>query len=280
MHMRESTGMVFDIRVGSMLDGPGSRTTVLFKGCSLSCRWCANPELQSVASEVRLVDGRCVRCGKCVETCEMDAAQLEDAPDSGTRPAIDREVCIVCGACIGGCQGKGRELVGRRMSVPEVMAQIEAGAQPGGVTFSGGEPLLQSAFLADLLRACKARGIHTVVDTSGYAPWEIIDRLRADVDLFLFDLKLMDEERHRAFTGLPNTVILENARSLSHSGQRLILRVRVIPGINNDKQNLLAIARFAAALPNLEGVEIVPDGKADEIVRLFESFGLSAKIMV
>lgn len=264
MSTRENNGLVFDILKGSLQDGPGVRTTVLFKGCSLSCWWCPNPELQSPATELVVRQGRCVRCGTCVSVCPMDAAQVDEPVGDGRNHySVNREVCIVCGTCIDGCEGYARELVGRQMTVNEVMQEIEQNLPEiktgnGGVTFGGGEPLMQSHFLGDLLKACKASGIHTAVDTSGYTPWLVIDRVRADVDLFLYDLKFIDSDRHRQFTGLPNEIILENLRRLSALGQRIILRIPVIPGINDDAENLTAIVDFASILPHLQGIELLP----------------------
>jgi pyruvate formate lyase activating enzyme len=182
--------------------------------------------------------------------------------DSSEAVEVDREECIVCGACINGCAGKARALVGRCMTVSDVMEEILAGQicegkTRGGVTFSGGEPFMQSWFLKSLLKECKNQGISTAVDTSGYVPWEVIDPLRPWIDLFLFDLKFMDCERHEKFTGLPNQLILENMRLLSETRQPLVLRVPVIPDINDDCENHTAIAEFAASLPHLNGVELV-----------------------
>lgn len=255
--------MIYAIRKGSQQDGPGTRTVVLFKGCSFSCWWCPTPELQSFAQELRFQEGKCVRCGTCVEVCTVDAAREDGAPDTGKHYAIEREVCIVCGACVTGCEGQAREVVGQCMSVNEVMAQIAPdaallNAAGGGVTFAGGEPLMQPDFLLLLLQACKALGLHTSVDTSGYTPWEFLERISPYVDLFLFDLKIMDDERHRQFTGLSNGLILENLAALSKLGQHIILRVPVIPGITDDADNLTAITRFAAGLPHLENIMLMP----------------------
>lgn len=330
--MSERNGLIYDILQDSHRDGPGSRTTVLFKGCSLDCWWCASPEAQSPAVEVMFWKSRCVRCGTCVTLCSMDAARADEVPavvaegaaasgaeysgaeysgaEGGDTEAgasgyhIEREACIVCGSCVEKCQGEARELVGQRVTAAEVMAQLDDSPAADGVTFGGGEPLMQSAFLGDLLSLCKARGLHTAVDTSGYAPWEVIERVRGDVDLFLFELKLMDDERHRRFTGVSNEVILHNLKTLSAHGQRIILRVPVIPGFTDDAENLSAIAQFAAGLPHLEGVELLPyrqtakdryerlgrpfrvedpcaaaEAELEEAVRLFREQGLNARIV-
>jgi pyruvate formate lyase activating enzyme len=260
----ELHGLVFDIRKFSLHDGPGIRTTVFFKGCPLNCWWCHNPESQSPAPEVMLWESRCIHCGTCVSTCAVEAAGMTtDAQTGSTLPTIDRDVCTVCGSCVAACAADARQIVGARMTVSEVMSQIERDVaffeeSGGGVTFSGGEPLSQRPFLAELLKACKALEIHTTLDTSGYAPWKTVDSIRGDVDLFLYDLKLMDDIRHREYTGVPNGLILHNLRALSERGHNIILRVPVIPGITDDTKNLNEIGEFAATLPRLERVDILP----------------------
>lgn len=310
--MSEPNGLIFEIRKNSQQDGPGVRTAVLFKGCTMSCWWCAAPEVQSPAVEVSVREGRCVRCGSCVTVCPVDAVH-EELSGETVRYTVDRNVCIACGSCVGGCQGEARALTGKRMSASEVMQQVaeqaalDAGVLKGlggGVTFTGGEPLMQVRFLRELLRSSKALGIHTAVDTSGYAPWQAFDQVRSNVDLFLFDLKIIDDERHRQFTGVSNEGILFNLKTLADLGHRIILRVPLIPDITDDEKNLLAIGEFASTLKNLEGVDLNPFLKAaDEqyerlgktyrmvpvspmtadrlgsIKRLFEQFGLATNLV-
>ena len=175
----------------------------------------------------------------------------------------DRAVCARCGTCQAVCYADARERVGREMTVDQVMAEIKADIafydqSGGGVTFSGGEPLLQRDFLLDVLRACKARDIHTTLDTSGCAAWATLDQVRPYVDLFLYDLKVMDDERHREFTGVSNRSILANLQALSEHGHNVIIRVPVIPGINDDDETVRQIGAFAGALPHLQGVDLLP----------------------
>jgi pyruvate formate lyase activating enzyme len=253
-----ATGIVFDIKKFSIHDGPGIRTTVFLKGCPLSCWWCHNPESQRLKPEVMLRMDRCIQCAACLELCEQGAISL----NSGG-VVTDRELCIQCGACAQTCYADAREVIGREMTVAEVMAEImrdlsfydESG---GGVTFSGGDPLVQRDFLLDLLKACKQQEIHTAVDSSGSFAWPILERIRPYVDLFLYDVKTMDEERHIEVTGVSNRLILENLRKLSQQGQPIILRMAVVPGINDDVQNLRRTGEFAAALPHLQGVSLLP----------------------
>lgn len=251
-------GLIFDIKKYSIHDGPGIRTTVFFKGCPLSCWWCHNPESQSPAREILLRDNRCIRCGACIDTCPHGAISWD-----GDEVITDRAKCEQCGTCTAVCYADARESVGRDMTVDQVMAEIERDIafydeSGGGVTFSGGEPLLQRDFLLELLQACKAKEIHTAVDTSGCAAWLTIDRIRPYVDLFLYDLKLMDDDKHREFTGASNQSILKNLQTLSQQGHHIIVRVPIIPGINDDAETVRQIGAFVSALPHPIGVDILP----------------------
>ncbi|HZY41134.1 MAG TPA: glycyl-radical enzyme activating protein [Anaerolineae bacterium] len=251
-------GLVFDIRKYSIHDGPGIRTTVFFKGCPLSCWWCHNPESQSPTIEMSLRDSRCIRCGACVDACPHGAVTWING-----EPITDRARCERCATCATICYADAREPIGRDMTVAEVMAEIETDVafydqSGGGVTFSGGEPLLQRDFLLELLRACKAKDIHTAVDTSGFATWSTLDRIRRHVDLFLYDLKLMDDDRHHEYTGVSNRSILSNLQALSDCGHNIIIRVPIIPGINDDDETIRQIADFTRTLPHVQGVDILP----------------------
>ena len=181
----------------------------------------------------------------------------------GQGPITDREQCERCGTCTAVCYAEARQSVGREMTVAQVMAEVERDIafydeSGGGVTFSGGEPLMQQDLLLELLKACKRQEIHTALDTSGLARWETLDRVRDYVDLFLYDLKLMDSDKHRRFTGVPNELILENLTVLARRGHNIILRVPVIPGVNDDDESIRQIGAFAAALPRLRGIDILP----------------------
>lgn len=273
---RLTTGIVFDIRRYAIHDGPGIRTTVFLKGCALSCRWCHNPEGQAQGFESVARADRCIRCGACVEACRHGAVTWSDAG-----PLTDRAACTACGDCAAVCYADARERVGTEMTAEQVLDEVARDAafyqeSGGGMTLSGGEPLLQRDFTAALLRGAKPRGFHTVLDTCGFASWETLDALRADVDLFLYDVKLMDDGRHREFTGVTNAPILANLRALSAAGHRVILRVPVIPGVNDDPENLDALAAFAADLPHLAGVELLPYHHigADKYARLDRAYPL------
>jgi len=251
-------GVVFDVKRFAIHDGPGIRTTVFLKGCPLECRWCHNPEGQAGEPELVIHVSRCIGCGACLDACPEGAISLNDI-----LAVTDRRLCTVCGACVEICYAEARELAGREMTVGEVMAEIERDRafydeSAGGVTFSGGEPLLQQEFLLALLEGCADRGIDAAVDTCGFCAWEKLDAARNHAGLFLYDLKLIDETRHRELTGVSNQLILENLKALSQTGHTIILRVPVIPGANDDAEEVRRIGEFAADLPALQRIDLLP----------------------
>ena len=251
MSASPAAGRVFNVQRFSVHDGPGIRTTVFLKGCPARCPWCHNPESQSFAPEVLVVETRCIACGSCARVCP------QGAPPAGS------PLCTACGACVEACPAGARQLAGRETTVEELTKEIlrdrlfydESG---GGVTFSGGEPLAQPEFLAALLSACREASLHRAVDTCGFAPRERLLPLVPLVDLFLFDVKLVDDARHRALTGLPAGPILENLRSLTAAGARLWIRVPVIPGHTDGEADVAATAALLAGLPGIEKVCLLP----------------------
>lgn len=258
-------GTIFDIKKYSINDGPGIRTTVFFSGCPLSCLWCHNPESQSLKPELLYRAGRCLLCEACIEICPEGAISFRAENSAKIRDGeiiTDRNKCVRCRTCVDICYSGAREFSGREMTVDEVMMQIEReipfyDQSGGGVTFSGGEPLMQPSFLSVLLKACRKQEIHTVVDTSGFANWNIFEQIRENVDMFLYDLKHMNSTRHQEVTGVPNRVILENLRRLSASGAQCTVRIPLIPGLNDDEKNLAETGTFLASLPHIEGVELL-----------------------
>jgi len=251
-------GLVFNVQKYSLQDGPGIRTTVFLKGCPLRCAWCHNPEGISPRREIILLEGRCLGCRECRVACPFGTT----LPGEGALPAR-HERCLLCGACAAACPAGARRMVGEQMSVPEVVEAVwqdrvfyeESG---GGVTFSGGEPLLQFEFLRASLEACRARGLRTAVDTCGLAPTDHLLAIAPLADLFLYDLKFIDAAKHQHYTGGPNDLILENLRALGRVHGQIWVRVPVIPGISDDAAGLQATARFAAAIPGVRQVNLLP----------------------
>ncbi len=265
------SGTIFDIKKYSINDGPGIRTTVFFSGCPLSCLWCHNPESQSLHPELLYRAGRCLLCGDCIQACPEGAISLDS-----NSIITDRRKCARCQTCVATCYSGAREFSGREMTALEVMADVAReipfyDESHGGVTFSGGEPLMQPAFLSALLKACRAQEIHTVVDTSGFANWNIFEKILADVDLFLYDLKHMDSLRHREITGVPNEPILKNLRQLDSVGAKCIVRIPLIPGLNDDDKNLAESGKFLASLASVQSVELM--GYHDIAQAKYEALG-------
>jgi pyruvate formate lyase activating enzyme len=252
-------GRITKIQRFSISDGPGIRTTVFFKGCSLRCQWCANPETQTVSAEIVYHAERCVaNCGACVEVCTPGALRLD-----GRRVILVRDVCNRCFRCVSVCPTNALLVVGQEVSVEQILETVARDdafyrASGGGITLSGGEPLAQPAFALELLAASRQRGWHTVVDTAGDVEWAALREILQYTDLLLYDIKHVDDIRHHAGTGARNTRSLQTAERLAALGWPLVVRVPLIPGFNADQESLEGIAAFVAKLRSVHYVEIVP----------------------
>lgn len=263
------TGRVFDIQRFSIHDGPGIRTTVFLKGCPLRCLWCHNPEGLSGSQLISFRSEKCIACGECVRTCAHGAHRLE-ASDSAVVHLYDRERCEACGNCTQSCDTQALESVGRAMTVEEVMQEVRQDrafyeTSGGGLTVSGGEPLAQLNFTLALLSAAKNEGFHCCIETAGFVSWKRLQPLLPFVDLFLFDFKETDPERHAAFTGQSNEIILQNLRTLHEAGATIELQCPIVPGFNDREDHLAGVAALARSLPGLAGVRLLayhPLGKS------------------
>ena len=240
------SAMIFDIERNSYVDGPGIRTTVFFKGCPLSCVWCHNPESQSFEKQMMFYKNKCIGCGKCREVCPNHLKS-----------------CDFCGNCELYCPADARKICGKEYTIDEVLKEIVKDKpfyenSSGGVTLSGGEPLAQYDFTLELLQKAKENGIHTAVETCGYAEKSKILEIAKYVDLFLFDCKETDPELHKKYTGVDNKVILENLKALSDAGSKINLRCPIIPGFNDRAEHFKGISEIADKFSGIEHIEIEP----------------------
>jgi pyruvate formate lyase activating enzyme len=245
------TGIVFNIQRFSVHDGPGIRTTVFLKGCSLHCFWCHNPEGIRSKPEIQYYPERCIGCGACIEACEYGAQVIEDGVH-----AYLRDKCTLCGACVDNCFSGALEMTGEELTVDDVMREVLADRafyqnSGGGMTLSGGEPMLQKAFTKALLERAKAEGVHTAIETCGNYAWSDLEELLPLVDMVMMDIKHMDSEVHRAATGAPNTRILAIAERLMATDKPVWFRTPVIPTINDTREAIADIAAFVRHLADL-----------------------------
>jgi pyruvate formate lyase activating enzyme len=253
------SGVIFDIERFALHDGPGIRTTLFLKGCPLACRWCHNPESISPRPQLVFLESKCISCGKCFEACPAGAHErLTD----GSR-AYHRDKCTLCGRCVEVCPPQALVMEGWTITVEDAVAELSRDApfysrSGGGITLSGGEPMRQTRFSAEVLRRCREKGIHTALDTSGYAPWDDFEKVLPFVNLVLYDLKHADSGFHLSYTGVPNDLILENLTRIDRTGAAIEIRVPVIPGINDDRENIEALSEISGRLGNLTGVRLLP----------------------
>jgi pyruvate formate lyase activating enzyme len=245
-------GTIFNIQRFSIHDGPGIRTTVFLKGCSLHCFWCHNPEGIAIKPQIQFFPERCIHCGECVAACPNDANLIEN-----DQTVFLREKCTVCGKCVETCYAEARILVGKEMTSEEVVQEVLKDrpfyeTSKGGVTLSGGEPVLQPEFSLEVLVRCKAEGIHTAIETAGNISWDDLEALMPFTDLVMMDLKHMDSAKHRDAVGVPNERLLANARRLvTQTNKPILFRIPVIPGVNDTDQEVGDIAAFVREMIDL-----------------------------
>lgn len=268
----ETKGIVFDIKGFAVHDGPGIRTTVFLKGCPLRCDWCHNPESQSDRPVLAQFPRNCIGCGKCLSRCPQQALSRGEGGI-----LVDRDRCRGCGECAKTCYAEALVLRGQVMSAGEVMAEVRKDVpfyqnSGGGMTISGGEPLYQPDFTLALLKAARAEGIHTCLDTSGYAPWSVLEQMLPYVDVVLYDLKGVSPALHRARTGRPNSLIMQNLQALTSDGVAVKVRLPMVPGFNDSESEMRDVARFVADLSHVPPLEILPYHRLGE--SKYEALGI------
>ena len=295
--------LIFDIKRYAINDGPGIRITVFFKGCPLSCKWCHNPESISPKAQKLYDINKCIACNLCVEACELNACIL-------TKNGIitDTDICKACGKCEEACPTKATEISGKIISENTLMDIIKKETllmdkSNGGVTFSGGEPLMHHEFLLSILDKCQTQKIHTCIDTTGFTKKDILLKIAKKTDCFLYDLKLIDSEKHKKYTGVSNELILSNLQELAKTDVDIQIRIPLIKSVNDDIDNITRTARFISELQNKsikvnilpyhniaekrhkklgdiykEGTMSEPDSrKIEEIIKIFKLFEIDAK---
>ncbi len=256
--MTQTTGIVFDIQKFSIHDGPGIRTTVFLKGCPLDCLWCHNPESKKSKPEISFISEKCILCGYCASKCPNQCHIID-----GKGHSFDRAKCLRCGKCTMECYSKALEVIGKIMTMDEVMAEVLKDVpfyetSNGGMTISGGEPMAQFLFTKSLLEEAKRHNLHNCLETSGYAPLARYREILANVDIFLYDFKESDPERHSKYTGIPQDLIVKNLVELDSLGAKSVLRCPIIPGLNDRKSHFKEIAKLANKLSNIIEINILP----------------------
>jgi pyruvate formate lyase activating enzyme len=249
-------GMVFDIQRMSMHDGPGLRTSVFLKGCPLNCSWCHNPESKKPVSELFYQSEKCVHCGACAVICKCHH-------ENEGRHSFDRNSCTLCFKCTEVCPSGALSVIGKKMTIEEVLTIINKDilfykASGGGVTLSGGEPLFQPDFTTELAKSVKELGLHTAIETSGFALAETLEKILPYIDLFLYDIKEIDPQLHCTFTNQDNTLILNNLKMISNSNKKVILRCPIIPGLNDRIDHFKGIAMLANCYDAVQRIDLEP----------------------
>ncbi len=273
-------GLIFNIQRYSIQDGPGIRTTVFMKGCPLKCIWCANPEGQKPVPEILYDKNKCNKCYQCVNACLHGAISIfQDGFID-----INRRICKRCKKypCIDACEEEALKLVGKFVTIEELMQEVEKDSlfyrnSNGGVTLSGGEPTKQFEFILEFFKRCKEKGIHTILDTCGYTSWGSLKKILEYIDLVLYDIKHIDSEKHKKFTGVSNEIILSNAKALLDNNIKTIFRIPIIPGYNDEKENIETIARFLKEIGGKE-VNLLPYHRLG--IKKYEKLGINYSLKI
>ena len=299
-----STGLIFDIKKYAINDGPGIRMTIFFKGCNLNCQWCHNPESLSPKVQKMYNASKCIGAAKCLDNCPNDALKLTE---HGI--VTDFDACNLCGKCAEVCPTKAFEMLGSNIPISELMKKIDNEAiffdqSGGGVTFSGGEPLMHADYLLKALKECGIRMYHRVVDTTAFTNLETLLEVAENCEMFLIDLKLMDSQKHKEFTGVSNEKILSNIKELSKTNCEILFRMPLIKGVNSDEINIIKTAEFINSLEgNRNKINLLPyhkvaenklvklgkaddfiefdtpsDEEASEIISIFNKYGIKASV--
>ena len=273
MANNELTGKFYDLQGFSVHDGPGIRLTCFMKGCPLRCLWCHSPESQAFPTELNWMEIKCVgieKCGRCIDACPekiiTPGKKKKSLTGDGeiTLVTVDRDKCTNCGACAKACTAKALYMCGTDYTVEEIMERVRRDkpffkTSGGGITISGGECLCQPEFLLSLLKQCKEEEVHTAVDTTGFVPWSIIEPILPYTDLFLYDIKNMDSNLHKQGTGVPNELILENAKKIAAAGGKLVIRVPVMPMYNDSVEMFDKLGKFVVELGDaVDVVQLLP----------------------
>lgn len=257
--IEDTAGWIFNIQRYAVHDGPGIRATVFLKGCPLGCVWCCNPESQQREGMIFFWPDRCIDCSTCLVVCPESAVSAKNDRNK----VIDPELCNHCGLCAGECYAGALEQIGKLRTAREILDIVEEDRNffdqsGGGMTLSGGEPLNQSSFVISLLQGAKERGIRTAIETSGFAAREVWEQILPFLDLILYDVKEIDPELHQKFTGVSNSLILENLKFLALTGKQIIIRRPVIPGYNDQVESIHALGKFVQALETIHEINLLP----------------------
>lgn len=272
----QEKGIVFNMQRFSVHDGPGVRTIVFLKGCPLSCKWCSNPESQNRNPQMMFNSKNCNKCGRCIKVCSQGAI------DFNNPNRIDRKKCTNCGKCEEICFPGAMVMSGKDMTVEQVIKELKKEAiqfrkSNGGITLSGGEPLMQPEYSTELLKACKSLGWHTAMETTAFASKEVINKVIPWVDLVLLDIKSLDSYAHINNTGVSNQSIIDNIKTIAQIGTEVIVRVPVIPGFNADRKSIEDIANFTKSLQTINEIHLLPYHKLGK--NKYECIGKEYKML-